>query len=116
MTNNYLLKLSKKHKNHERVPLAKSKQVFIFCNQFISFNGTDLSWVLKVGRKSFIQSDSSIFRFHFLFFNVLSNNFTAFLSHIAMVFLDAVFEHVRPVISSIVVLIRSCMQRAVSPM
>ena len=50
-----------------RVSLAKSEQVFLSCNQLNSFNGADLSWAFRVGRKFFIQSDSDIFRFHLLF-------------------------------------------------
>ena len=78
MTNNYLLKLIKKQRYKNvfmyivRVSLAKSEQVFICCNQLNSFNGTDLSCVLRIGRKSFIQSDSDIFRFHLLFLKFLA--------------------------------------------
>ena len=70
--NNYLLKFIKKqrHKNMFMytvlVSLTKSEQVFLCCNQLNSFNCTDLSWELRVARKSSIQSDSNIFRFHLL--------------------------------------------------
>ena len=56
-TNNYLLKLIKKqrHKNVSKytvqISLAKSEQVFLCCNQLNSFNGMDLSWALRIGRK-----------------------------------------------------------------
>ena len=76
-TNNYFLKLIKeqRYKNVFMytvwVSLAKFEQVFICCNQLNSFNGMDLSWVLRIGRKSFIQSDSDIFRFHLLFLKFL---------------------------------------------
>ena len=69
------------------VSLAKSEQVFLCCNQLNSFNGTDLFWALKVGRKSFIQTDK-----------VLSNDFKVLLSHIIIMFLKAVVGHVRLVI------------------
>ena len=78
MTNNYLLKLIKKLRHKDvsmytvRVSLAKSEQVFICCNQLNCFNGTDLSWVLRVRHKSFIQSDSDIFCFHLLFLKFLA--------------------------------------------
>ena len=77
-TNNYLLKLIKnqRHKNMSmytvRVFLTKSEQAFICCNQLNSFNETNLSWALRVRRKSFIQSDSNIFRFHLLFLKFLA--------------------------------------------
>ena len=54
MTNNNLLKLMKKQRNENvsmdivGASLAKSKQVFLCCNQLNSFNGTDLSWALRV--------------------------------------------------------------------
>ena len=111
-----------------RVSLNNSEKVFPCCNQLNSFNGKDLSWALRVGCKSFIQGNSDIFRFHFLIFKVLSNNFKVFLNpiimvllnavlghvqlsnnfkvflnHIIMVFLNAVFGHVQLLISSIVV-------------
>ena len=76
--NNYLLKLIKKqrHKNVStctvRVSLAKCEQVFLWYNQLNSFNGKDLSWAMRVGCKSFIQSDSDIFRFHLLFLKFLA--------------------------------------------
>ena len=109
LTNNYLLKLIKKqrHKNVPmyivRVSLAKSEQVFICCYQLNSLKGTDLSWVLKVGSKSFYPEWFWYFLFPFIIFKVLSNDFKVLLSHIIMVFLNAVFEHVPLVISSIVV-------------
>ena len=62
-TNNYLLKLIKKHRRKNvsmdpvRVSLATSEQVFLCLNQLNSCSGTDLSWALRVGWKSFIQSD-----------------------------------------------------------
>ena len=77
-TNNYLLNLIKKQryknvsKHTVRVSLAKSEQVFLCCIQLNSFSGMDLSWALEVGRKSFIQSDSDIFRFHLLFLKFLA--------------------------------------------
>ena len=55
-----------------RASLAKSEQVFLFCNQLNSFNGTDLSWALRVGWKSFIQSDFDIFRVYLLFLKFLA--------------------------------------------
>ena len=76
--NNYLLKFIKKqrHKNMFMytvlVSLTKSEQVFLCCNQLNSFNGTDMSWELRVGRNSSIQSDSNIFRFHLLFLKFLA--------------------------------------------
>ena len=77
-TNNYLLKLIKK-KRHQNVSmytiqvyLAKSEQVFLCCIQLNSFSGTDLSWALRVERKSFIQNDSDIFLFHLLFLKFLA--------------------------------------------
>ena len=107
-TNNYLLKLIKKqrHKNMSiytvRVFLSKSEQVFICCNQLNSFNETNLSWALRVRHKSFIQSDSNIFRFHLLFLK-----FLAMILKFSWVTLSWCFsmlcEHVRHVISSIVV-------------
>ena len=54
-----------------RVSLAKSEQVFLCSIQLNGFNGTDLSWMLSVGRKSFILNNSDIFRFHLLFLNFL---------------------------------------------
>ena len=84
-TNNYLLKLLKSNDTRTcdnnvkdvsmytvRVCLAKSEQVFICYNQLNSFSGTDFSWALRFGPKSFIQSDSDIFRFHLLFLKFLA--------------------------------------------
>ena len=84
-TNNYLLKLLKSNDTRTcddnvndvsmytvRVCLAKSEQVFICYNQLNSFSGIDFSWALRFGRKSFIQSDSDIFRFHLLFLKFLA--------------------------------------------
>ena len=60
-----------RHKNVSmytvRVSLTKSEQVFLCCNQLNSFNGTDLPWALRVGRRSFVQSDYDISRFHLSF-------------------------------------------------
>ena len=52
--------------------LAKSQQVVFCYNQLNSFNGADLSWASRVGRKSFIQKDYDIFRFHLLLSKFLS--------------------------------------------
>ena len=77
-TKNYLLELIKKKRHQKvsmytiRVYLAKSEQVFRCCIQLNSFNGTDLSWALRVERKSFIQNDSDIFLFHLLFLKFLA--------------------------------------------
>ena len=83
-TNNYVLKLLKSNDTRTcdnvndvsmytvRVCLAKSEQVFICYNQLNSFSGTGFSWALRFGRKSFIQSDSDIFRFHLLFLKFLA--------------------------------------------
>ena len=76
-TNNYLLKLIKKKRLKNvyiyTVPVSLANlQVFLCCSQLNSFNGRDLSWALRVRRKSFIQSDSDIFRFHLLFIKLLA--------------------------------------------
>ena len=108
-TNNYLLELIKKKRHQKvsmytiRVYLAKSEQVFRCCIQLNSFNGTDLSWALRVERKSFIQNDSDIFLFHLLFLKflamILKFSWATWPWYFSMLF----FEHVRLVISSIVV-------------
>ena len=104
MIKNYLLKFIKKqrHKNMFMytvlVSWTKSEQVFLCCNQLNCFNGTDLSWELRVARKWF-----QYFSFLFVIFKVLSSDFKVFLSPISMMFFNTVFEHVRLVISSIVV-------------
>ena len=109
-TKNYLYKLIKKkrHKNMSMytvgVSLAKYEQVFLCYNQLNSFNATDLLWPLKVTLKSFIQSFFDFFCFHLLFLKFVAMILKFSLAkQTIMVFLNAVFEHVWLVISSIVV-------------
>ena len=112
--NNCLLKLIKKrHKNVSmdtvRVSLAKSEQVFLCCNQWNSFNGTDLSWALRVGRKSFIQRDADCFHLLILKFLaiILKFSLVTLLWFFSMLYLSMCDLWSL----SLWFLIRSCMQR-----
>ena len=98
-----------------RASLGKSEQLFICYNLLNCFNGTDLSWTLKVGCKSFVKSESDIFRFHLLFFKLL-----AIILKISWVTLSWCFSMLclsMCYLQSLVLcsLIRSSMQRVVSP-
>ena len=112
--NNCSLKLiKKKHKNLSidtvRVSLAKSEQVFLCCNQWNSFNGTDLSWALRVGCKSFIQSDAD--RFHLLILKFLAINLKFSLVTLLWFFSMLYLSMCDLWSLSLWFLIRSCMQR-----
>ena len=120
-TNNYLLKLIKKQRHKYafvymvRVSLAKSEQVFPCSIKLNSFNGTDLSWALRVGSKSFIQSDCDIFRFHLLFLKflamILKISWATWSLCFSMLCLSMCDLWSLPFWS----LIRFCMRHAVSP-